>query len=361
MAIRNKLIVKKPNLPTPDYTEYFEFLSSDFDFLDDARMTPSNESFETVNTQNFNGTGRGFGDWENIYRASRDSYMRYVSDCIPEIWNRQPIKTKGVSKYHTEGQLFGQGYSAWFDQAPEYPSGENTLFYANFPLKKVKTKIRISMLESAKLFEGFTDYVYYVNNMDPETGQWRPEESEITQELDNIVIPNSNTYFHLAERKAKGETLTEQQEIDLANMHQDFVNKYTNPNYYPSSSWTGEGLPASWGNRAGTVLGVDDLNWLPSVNRMRDIPATGNPGDAFFLACDAPNGLGWMTWYWNESTNEWKHNIQGSGGDVEDNFMYQREKREAKIRALDELKLSIRPFTWSAYYIPKYKIERDIL
>jgi hypothetical protein len=361
MAIRNKLIVKKPTLPTPDYTEYFEFLSRDLDFLDDSRMTPSNESFETVTTQNFNGTGLGFGDWEFIYRASRDSYIRYVNLCMPEVWNRQPIKTKEISKYHTEGQLFGQGYSTWANQAPEYPSAENTLFYANFPLKKVKTKIRISMLESAKLFEGFNDYVYLVNNVDPETGQWVGN-NEITNELDNVVIPNTITYFNLAERKSNGETLTEQEELDLVDMHQDFVNKYTNPNYYPSSSWTGEGLHANLGpNRAGVVLGVDDLNWLPSVSRMRDIPATGNPGDAFYLACDAPNGLGWMTWYWNESTNEWKHTIQGSAGDVEDTFSVQRARREAKLLWLQDLIVTCKPFTWAAYYIPKYKIEKDIL
>jgi hypothetical protein len=354
MAIQNKLGIKKPTLPTPDYTEYYEYLSVEFDFLDDSTMYPSNESFETVSTGNMNGTGRGEGDWETTHRVKRDTYLKYKGECMIDIWNRAPISTKeiGISTYNGF-------YTTWTNEEPSIPTGENTIFF-NFPLKKVKCRHRISMLESAKLFDGFNDYVYYVNNID-ENGQW--VSSPITDELDNAVT-NASRYEYLVAKKANGDSLTEEEETELTEKYQDFVNKYTNPNYYPSTSWTGEGAPSAWGpngiNRAGRVLGVNDLNWLPSINRVRDLPVTGNPGDAIYVRADI-NGIGYTTFYWNQSSNKWWYNIIGASGDIEDNFTYQRAFRDAKIKAFNELLLSTRPFTWAAYHIPKYKIERDIL
>jgi len=110
---------------------------------------------------------------------------------------------------------------------------------------------------------------------------------------------------------------------------------------------------------ADLMPGVFDVNVLPPVEKVSDLPRTGNPGDIIIINKGDFTG----------------HNDHWRAWDVQNNvfskFFYDKyfervlkdrqNDRNNAIKAKNEVILSLLPFLWSANYIPSYRINRDIL
>jgi len=95
-----------------------------------------------------------------------------------------------------------------------------------------------------------------------------------------------------------------------------------------------------------------DIVFLTEVQSYGDLPLTGEFGQRCMVVDED------MWYYWNPNSNNWTDDNTPIVGypDQEDCASSQREKRNAYLKALNQLGLASRPFTWSNFYIPFYQI-----
>jgi hypothetical protein len=110
---------------------------------------------------------------------------------------------------------------------------------------------------------------------------------------------------------------------------------------------------------ADLMPGVFDVNVLPPVKKVNDLPRTGNPGDLIIVNSGDFTGE-------NDKWHAW--DVQNN---VFSKFFYDKyfervlkdrqNDRNKAIQAKGNVILALAPFLWSANYIPSYRINRDIL
>jgi hypothetical protein len=110
---------------------------------------------------------------------------------------------------------------------------------------------------------------------------------------------------------------------------------------------------------ADLMPGVFDVNVLPPVKKVSDLPRTGNPGDLIIVNSDDFSG-GSDRWHaWDVQNNVFSKFFYDKYFErVLNDRQFDRTKA---IEAKNEVMLSIVPFIWAANYIPSYRINRDIL
>ena len=105
--------------------------------------------------------------------------------------------------------------------------------------------------------------------------------------------------------------------------------------------------------------GVNRVNVLPGVD-VNNIPTTGNPGDIIPVFDGDPNETASVaTWYaWDKENNEFNTTFYDDYfGDIETR---KRATRDANLKALNEITLSIKAFLWAGEYLPSYRVKKDL-
>ena len=95
-----------------------------------------------------------------------------------------------------------------------------------------------------------------------------------------------------------------------------------------------------------------DIVFLPEVQSYIDLPLTGE----FAQLCYVMDDEVFYTWDPNSSTWVLEGTPIVGYPDIEDCYGTQRAQRNAYLKALNELNLAWRPFTWSSFQAPLYQI-----
>ena len=94
-----------------------------------------------------------------------------------------------------------------------------------------------------------------------------------------------------------------------------------------------------------------DIVYLTEVQSYIDLPLTGEFGQRCMVVDED------MWYYWNPNDNNWvDYELFDGYPDQEDCATSQRAKRDAYLKAMNQLGLASRPFTWSNFYLPFYQI-----
>jgi hypothetical protein len=110
---------------------------------------------------------------------------------------------------------------------------------------------------------------------------------------------------------------------------------------------------------ADLMPGVFDVNVLPPVKKVNDLPRTGNPGDLIIVNSDKFDGSNDNWHAWDVQKNEFSRFFYDKY--FERVLKDRQSDRENAAKAKNEVILALAPFLWSANYIPSYRINRDIL
>ena len=92
--------------------------------------------------------------------------------------------------------------------------------------------------------------------------------------------------------------------------------------------------------------------FLPEVQSIIDLPLTGQYGQYCYVLDEAIN------YKWDPNTSTWVSENSPISGypDIEDCYGPQRAQRDAYLKALNQLLLAWRPFTWATFYTPLYQV-----
>ena len=139
---------------------YADFLTKEFDFLDDSRMYPHNEWFTN---DPWTYTNHNYGDWEDIatnYRAWRDEYLKESN----EYWLKRSVRAPFQYKNFVKDPS-GNGSSnplEWIRLVYPAPNGEFNLPYPNpkwsdgyhyqnssYPLRHNMTRLTLPLVSLA--------------------------------------------------------------------------------------------------------------------------------------------------------------------------------------------------------------------
>jgi hypothetical protein len=126
--------------------------------------------------------------------------------------------------------------------------------------------------------------------------------------------------------------------------------------YYPAkislnTLWYGSpGTPISMG----MVLSAytDQLTWRKAVSSPAELPLIGQPGDVHY---SESNDLDYI---WDPQTQQW---VTGWSGDFEDYKTTYRANRDAWLKAWNELRLSLKPFTWASNYLLLHPFKKWVM
>ena len=118
------------------------------------------------------------------------------------------------------------------------------------------------------------------------------------------------------------------------------------------SYWTN---PESGLSASSIWPGVSEIKVLPAVASSGDLPLTGNPGEIIGLSASDVVA----TWYaWDPIEEEFSESVFNNY--INAFFDFRGAKRDANIKALNELSLAISPFLWAANYIPSYWVRKEL-
>jgi len=101
---------------------------------------------------------------------------------------------------------------------------------------------------------------------------------------------------------------------------------------------------------ADVLPGITDINVLPAVQNSSLLPSVGNPGDVIRVINED-------YYAWDPQNQEWSYNFY-------DKFLYNlmntsNSKRDAYLKAKNELALAMRPVEFAGFYIPGFAITVD--
>ena len=91
---------------------------------------------------------------------------------------------------------------------------------------------------------------------------------------------------------------------------------------------------------------------LPAVASSGDLPLTGNPGEIIALSD------GSSTYAWDPIEEEFSESVYTNY--IMPFWSHRNAKRDANIKAQNELLLAISPFLWAANYIPSYWVRKEL-
>lgn len=95
-----------------------------------------------------------------------------------------------------------------------------------------------------------------------------------------------------------------------------------------------------------------EIVYLTEVQSYGDLPLTSNFGTFCFVIDDG------IFYKWDPNTNTWIDELLPITGypDIEECAGPQRQKRDAYLKALNQVILAWRPFTWASFHTPLYQI-----
>jgi hypothetical protein len=96
--------------------------------------------------------------------------------------------------------------------------------------------------------------------------------------------------------------------------------------------------------------GVEVLNVLPKVNSISELPSVGNPGDVAFIFNNTADAV-----LWDPITSTWSESLYHRFLDDADAF--QRVRRDARLKAKNEMTLAMRPFLFAGLHVPAFSLD----
>ena len=100
--------------------------------------------------------------------------------------------------------------------------------------------------------------------------------------------------------------------------------------------------------------GVSEIKVLPAVASSGDLPLTGNPGEIIGLSASSVT-----TWYaWDPIEEEFSESVFNNY--IGAFWSYRNAKRDANIKAQNEILFAISPFLWAANYVPSYWVRKEL-
>lgn len=99
--------------------------------------------------------------------------------------------------------------------------------------------------------------------------------------------------------------------------------------------------------------GIKELNIRDAVQSTNQLSASGSPGDIIWVIDD-------NLWYaWDKNTSAWSNSYYN--GFIRNTHLVGLAKRDAALKAKNELVLALNPFVWAAKYVPEFRIKKDNL
>lgn len=122
------------------------------------------------------------------------------------------------------------------------------------------------------------------------------------------------------------------------------------------SLWTNPNLGLS----ASSVLpGIEDVRIIDQLEFIESLPTTGEPGDIIYRKPLDPLESSGIWYAWDQSTNQFSESFYL---DYLDYLMFTRyARRDALMKATNELSLAISPFLWTANYLPSFWVNKDLI
>ena len=378
-----------------------------FDFLDDSRFYPTTAQFEMGQYEpvvNQWGGNVDIEDDETRYRAWRDSYNKAVNEDILARAERYPIKpSKGVIKPTPESANEGSTY-------PQYPfhkweqvhftltsfeGGEHPFMYGSDrimsdtskPIVMSNTISMVPIRDAARRFGMNEIGAQYI------TGDTHTSTGSIYNELLGSVWQSNSDYETLMRKVILG-TITESELLTLETLEPIVIDLWTKEEYY-LNAWNNYDFVAAFNNphpthpftsvslndpnynafmaRYGTnhpdgttpfdVLGdITDITFLSYVKHVKQLPETGNAGECIRLIdydYSGNNNHVGKYFAWDPQNQKWSEGFYNRF--IEPIRTMQRAVRDAKLKAKNELLLSIRPFTMAALHCIDYRITKNLI
>jgi hypothetical protein len=369
---------------------YADFLTKEFDFLDDSLMYPQDEWF-TADPMTYIGSG----DWEDVgtnYRQWRDNRYYREKDYWLQRQYRIHINPSNFVQDPASYSNNGNGSNAFEFIRLVYPApnlefnipypnprgSENYSFYnSSRPLKHLNIRLTLPLIDMASKLgfasgsEDCLENQSWVDGQAPDTMSMRNSKHRQTKEQLFQILGDVET----------GATLFEDVESDIAAKREEILNfdyEANNPN-----PWSDERYRFMWGDGVNPVEGAQNTtihqlnggegnsyltnhplgtmpfevlpgvtmsNILPSISQISKAPAVGNPGDIIILS----DGTRYA---WDPQNQEWSTGFYYRFLHV---FMNRMDSiRDAKLKAVEELSFACRPFTFAALHIPAFSLSAN--
>jgi hypothetical protein len=378
-------------LPQPGLIDniYAKYLTKELDFLDDASNRPLASDFTSDPLVHINSS-----DWEDlatVYRAWRDSYIKEQN----EYWIYRVWKDELFFRNWVQDPVPGGGNPYEFLRIT-FPSREGEF---NLPYPNPIGSEHYSFYNSRRnLYEDYTRY-----KMDPRALMEQFGSNELTMHLTTYVDPMGEpVYDENGELTGYNEVTIEAEVeeifmlyrsrrdrmiflivyqghygqksnseiVELANLKTFFEN-FDKASFMEmvsplelSSTWLSErfpdGIPSwyEWVNNIPQFAkelfeGVSSWNVLEPIDNLSKLPATGNPGDVVRVV-SGENGWDWVIW--NPVTSSWTSEAVNMFQDFD---TFDRARRDARLKAKNELALAMRPFIFASLDIPAFQLTVD--
>ena len=368
---------------------YADFLTKEFDFLDDSLMYPQDEWF-TSDPMTY-----GVNEWEDVattYRAWRDNRYYPEKDYWRTRQYRLPIQPQNFVQDPASYSNNGNGSNAFefirlVFPAPNlefnipYPNPKGSEHYSFYnpsrPLKHLNIRFMLPLIDMASksaFTSGCEDLL--------ENQSWVDGQAPDTMSNRNIKYREAKyQLLVIMDSVASGQTLFEDVESDIVAKREEILNfdyEANNPN-----PWSDERYRFFWGDGVNPVEGAQNMtihqiiggagdnymtnhplgtmpfevlpgvtmsNILPSISQISKAPAVGNPGDIIRLS----DGT---TYAWDPQNQEWS---TGFYYRFLHPFMGRMDAlRDEKLKAVEELSFACRPFTFSALHIPAFSLSTN--
>lgn len=413
VGVRTDLTGAAPFIsPLPNPNIFSLKTVNQFDFLDDNRFFPTTAQYEWGQYGPVPNQWGGFyydiqADDDTRYREWRDAYMKATNEDNITKAERYAIKPFRWVIYPTaesdpnrewNGNHAQFPYHKWEQvhftvsslEGGEFPFmyGFNTIFNdTSKPSVMSNTVAMIPITEAARRMG--------MNEMGglSITGDTYSPFGSITNELWNSAWQIKSDYEQLL-NKLKYGSITEAELITLETLEPTVIDVWSKEEYYPNVwsnydyvAWFNNPNPNhplypiqlydntydafmarySTNHPDGTtpfdVLGdITDITFLSYVNHVKQLPETGNAGECIRLVDydynNANNNVN--KWFaWDPQNQKWSEGFYNRF--IEPIRMMQRAQRDAKLKAKNELLLSLRPFTFAALHAIDYRITKNLI
>lgn len=406
MAINERVgiltIIPGESLPQPGLVDgiYAVNLTKDFDFLDDATMRPLATDFRSNPMDAFGG-----GDWEDLattYRQWRDEFSKQEREYwLSRVWKDTLTFRNADIDPHPLGsntyehiRLVYPSREGVFNFPYPDPVGSDKYSFFNRRRNLYKDYTLFRMPDVKSMFEQFAisempvaaGYIWDPVNqvqvpanrfdyVDPMGEEVRDADGNLTGYVP-VTYPDSNVedIYWSTFRARKDQMnwlittnfhrdLTPDEEVQLTHLKDFFIN-FDKDYFYDLTSPYGksdEVLESGlyWPPYLAlfrVLSGAESLNILPPFKTLEEARlVTGNRGDIARILNDGGNG--WDFLIWDEEGSTWENNAANiSMSDIDTMF---RARRDARLKAKNELALSMRPFIFAALDIPSFQVTTD--
>lgn len=345
-----------PRVETPGLIDgiYAEFLTKEFDFLDDVRNWPQSSDFVSdpmvyIGTNTWEDLGNYFRPWRdgranlimNYWntRASRSKfeYQNVVLDPNPFSNNGN-----GSNEFEKLRFVFPSKDGEINYPYPDTLIGSDHYAFYNRRRPLMVDKVRMGM-------KSIDDLGKLLTFQNPEILQ--SIDSDSYQTLIEY-FDDKNTVVYLL-KESGNRDLSEEEQSLLNTLRAkclaiDFDTVLCNPatderilNTSAANSYLVSQFP-----------GITEINVLPSVGSFNMLTASASVGDIAFVESN-----GWYAW--DAINNEWNQSIYDYK--IDDYLSTFRSVNNDKMQRRNEVGLSMRPFIFASLYIPAFQILSNVV